>query len=292
MRIAPLLPALVAVALAVLPVSAQGFDPAAKAMGWTRADADGSLTLYDAQGRRLVTWLRDGTNQGEVDLSGLDGPPEFWVIDSYGNAWVVVGTTLVKVDPKGKVGTRAKLPGAVADLAWDPRGLVIAYRSAEPFLEKRDYKNGNVIWSLGTKPSGPATATVQTRIAVTNNNEVLVTRGTSLGIESLDLLTGKPLRQVSPFFSGAAAPNLDLGGTDRGPLVWWSGKGVAFAAVPSGQAAFVKMNGLLLARIDLTSHALEFVPTGLTEDHTLAGVIENDAVFIKPKGGLVFVPMR
>jgi hypothetical protein len=291
-RIALLLPALVATTLAAVPAAAQDFDPVVSATGWARADADGSFTFFDPVGKRLVTWLRDGTMQGSVDLSKLDGAPEFWVIDSYGNAWVVVGPNLTKVDPKGKVGTRVRLAALVADLAWDPRGLVVAYKAADPYIEKRDYKGGSVLWSWGSKPSGSATSTVNLRIAVTNNNEVLVTRGSSLGLEVLDLQSGKTLRQVGAAYKGGLAPELDLGAADRGPLVAWSGKAVAFAAVTGGQAAHTKMNGLLLARLDTSGQGIEYLPTGLTEDHHLVGIVENEAAFLKPKGGLVFVPIR
>ena len=77
-----------------------------------------------------------------------------------------------------------------------PRGLVLAFKGAESYLEKREYKNGNVLWSWGEKPSGGAASAVVLRIGVTNNNEVLVARGPSLGMEVLDLQTGAVLFKV------------------------------------------------------------------------------------------------
>lgn len=292
MRIAPLLPALIAAALIFLPASAQEFDPVKSASGWTRTDADGSFTFFDPAGKRLFTWLKDGSNLGEVDLAKLEGPPEFWVIDSYGNAWVVVGTNLLKVDPKGKVNSRVKLPAPAADLAWDPRGLVISYRASEPYIEKREYKNGNVVWSWGSRPAGTSSSAILFRITVTNNNEVIVARGASMAVDALDLQSGKYLRQLSMAYKGMASPDLELGGFDRGPLVWWTGKSVVLAAIPGTQASHTRMNGLLLARIDLTGQVLEFLPTGLTVDHSFVGIVDSEAAFIKPKGGLVFVPIR
>ncbi len=292
MRIALSLPALVLVALSVFPAKAQEFDPVMHTKGWTRADADGSFTVFDAAGKRLITWMKDGTTLGHVDLSKLDGTPESWVIDSYGNAWVVVGNSLHQVDKKGKVGNRIRLHGTVADLAWDPRGLILAYRAAEPYVEKREYKNGNLMWSWGSKPSGPSSSSTLFRVAATNNNEVVVTRGTSMAVDILDLQSGKHLRQLNFAYKGAAAPELDLTNSDRGALVWWSGKNLALAAVPGNQAGFTKMNGLLLARIDLVTQSVEFLPTGLTGDHSLVGVVENEAAFVNPKGGMVFVPVR
>jgi hypothetical protein len=277
--------------LMLVPSMAQDFDPAVNAAGWTRADADGSFTCFDPVGKRLVTWLRDGNTLGHVDLAKLEGTPEAWVIDSYGNAWVVVGTNLWQVDKKGKLGNRAKLPAAVADLSWDPRGLVIVYRAAEPYVEKREYKSGSLVWSWGTRPSESSSRTLF-RVSVTNNNEVVVVRGTSMSVDVLDLQSGKLLRQLALAYKGAAAPDLELGNSNRGPLTWSASKGVAFAAVPGTQAPHARMNGLLLARIDLAAQSLEFLPTGLSEDHTLVGIVENDAAFLKPKGGLVFVPVR
>lgn len=292
MRIVTLFPALIVAALSVLPLAAQEFDPALTATGWARVDADGSFTFLDPGGKRLVTWLRDGTVLGQVDLARLDGQPEAWVIDSYGSAWVVVGTNLYQVEKKGKIGTRVKLPAPVADLAWDPRGLVLTYRTPEPFLEKREYKNGNLLWSWGTRPAGVVSPATLFRAAATNNNEVVVTRGASMSVDVLDLQTGKPLRQLGFAFKGTTAPDLDLANRDRGPLAWWTGKGVAFAAVPGSQARHSGMSGLLLLRIDLASQSVEFLPTGLTEDHAFLGIAENEAAFLKPKGGLAFVPVR
>ena len=292
MRIALLLPALVLAILSAYPARAQEFDPATNAKGWTRADADGSFTVFDAAGKRLITWMKDGTTLGHVDLSKLEGPPDSWVIDSYGNAWVVVGNSLHQVDKKGKVGNRIRLPGTVADMAWEPRGLILSYRAAEPYVEKREYKNGNLMWSWGSKPSGPSSPTALFRVAATNNNEVVVTRGASMAVDVLDLQTGKHLRQLNFVYKGAVAPELSLSNSDRGALVWWSGKTLALAAVPGNQAGFTKMNGLLMARIDFVTQSVEFLPTGLTEDHALVGVVENEAAFVSPKGGMVFVPVR
>lgn len=292
MRIHTLLPALIVAALTAFPAPAQEFDPATMATGWARVDTDGSSTFFDSTGKRLVTWLKGGTIQGQVDVSRLEGPPEAWVIDSYGNAWVVVGTSLFQVDKKGKVGTRVKLPAAVADLAWDPRGLVITYRTPEPYLEKREYKSGSLLWSWGNRPSGVNAPPALFRAAVSNGIEVLVTRGASMAVDILDLQTGKPLRSLAFAFKGMTAPDLELANGERGPLVWWTAKSVAFGAVPGSQAPHARMSGLLLARIDPATQVIEFLPTGLAEDHAFIGIAEEEAVFLKPKGGLVFVPVR
>ncbi len=291
MRIAIVLPALVSVVLTAPPAAGQEYDPMVSASGWTRADADGSFTFYDPAGKRLVTWTREGGTLGQVDVSRLDGPPEFWVIDSYGNAWVVTGLSLVQVDKKGKIGSRVRLPAAVADLAWEPRGMVLAYRSAEPYVEKREFKNGSVLWSWGSRPSGTS-AGASVRLVVAGASEVAVARGGAMKLDILDLHSGKQLRQLAFAFKGAMAADLELGSGERGAMAWSAGLGVVFAAGPGSQAAQAKMNGLLLARLDLNSQVLDYLPTGLTEDHVLVGIVENEAAFLKPKGGLTYVAVR
>lgn len=288
MRIAIVLPALVATAL---PVAAQEFDAAGSAGGWSRADADGSFTFFDAGSRRLVTWSRELGTVGQVDLSKLEGTPEFWVIDSYGNAWVVTGTNLTQVDKKGKVGSRVRLPAPVSDIAWDPRGILLAYRAPETYVEKRDFKNGSVLWTWGTKPSGASSANA-VRVVVASGNEVVVARGAAMRVDVVDLMNGKPLRQQAFAFKGLAAPDLEIPSGERGPMAWSTGLGVVFSAVPGSQAPHAKMNGMLLARMDLAGMSVDFLPTGLTEDHTFVGIVENEAVFLKPKGGLASVPVR
>ncbi|MBK8789837.1 MAG: hypothetical protein IPO28_06600 [Holophagaceae bacterium] len=82
---------------------------------------------------------------------------------------------------------------------------------------------------------------------------------------------------------------------DRGPLAIWPGKGVVFAAVRAAQIAVQlrgTLQGLALARLDFAQSRLEFLPTGLDESHLLVGVLDADAVFVNPRGGLMLVRVK
>lgn len=289
MRLQFLLPVLASMALAQAP----DFDPPATAKGWARFDRDGSCTFLDSPGKRLVNWMRDGTILSQVSLARLDFVPEMWVLDSYNNAWVIAGGVLQFVDKTGKPGTRIKLPGQVADLAWDARGLVISYKTSTPYLEKRDFRGGGVMWSWGTKPDEERPVAPELfRVAISDSGEVVVTRGASMMVDLLDPQKGKPLAQAAMLYKDSPMPDLNLGTGRRGPVAWWIGKPVGFAAVTGTQAPFSKMNGALLVRLDFSEGRADILPTGLTEDHTFVGMVENEAVFMAPKGGLVFVPVR
>ena len=52
------------------------------------------------------------------------------------------------------------------------------------------------------------------------------------------------------------------------------------------------LQGQVLARIDLTSSTVEFLPTGLPDDHLLVGVLDGQAVLVNPKGGLMLVAVK
>ncbi|MBK8726843.1 MAG: hypothetical protein IPL96_12560 [Holophagaceae bacterium] len=279
-------------ALTATALAGQDFDPVRSATGWARMDKDGSITFYDAGTLTLRTWSRDGGEMGKVSLGRLEATPEKWVLDIYGNAWIVAGGTLYLAEAKtGKVSSKEKLPAEVSDLAWDVKGFVIGYRGQEPYVEKRDYRNGSVTWSYGSKPKRGAVGG-PTRVAVTDEGQVLLASGPGLPLTLLEGAKGKALGQTAFTFNGLAAPDLIMGGTDRGPLVIWNGKAVAFAAINGRQVPEAKMSGALVARLDMSQSTVEFLPTGLTEDHQLIGVHEGQAVYIKPTGGLTYVQVR
>jgi hypothetical protein len=279
-------------ALVSLSLGAQGFDPVKTASGWSRMDKDGSFTFYDAASRGLRIWMKDGGEIGAISLARMEERPEKWAVDIYGNAWVVAGGTLYLVDGKsGKVSTKDRLPGDVADLAWDPKGLVICYQGAEPYLEKREYRSGSVVWSYGTKPRRGG-STVMQRIALGDEGQIILANGIGLAVTILEGAKGKATGQTAFSYRGLAAPDLLLGESSRGPVVFWSGKNLVFAAVTGRQVPEAKMSGLLLARMDMGQSSVDFLPTGLTEDHLLVGVQDGQAVFIKPGGGLAYVTVQ
>ena len=282
--------------LAASPAPLQGFEPLRTASGWARADKDGSCIFYDAASRTLNTWMKDLGITGSLDLSKLEIAPEKWVLDPYGNAWVVSGPMLYRVDKNGKPGTTVKLPGDVVDLAWDTKGFVLLYQGAETYLEKRDYIRGSLIWSTGKKPKGaegasPGVMSLQ-RMTISEDSNVLIANGNSLFIQSFDGAKGTALGETVLTLRGGTPPSLVLGGKERGALAWWLGHGVAFAAVPASQVPSERKSGLLLAHMDLAAGTVEFLPTGVSEDHKLLGILESEALLAKPGGGLVLVPVR
>jgi len=283
---------LLALALPAMVLQAQAWDPMKSATGWARFDKDSSCTFYNPVSRKLVTIMRDGSNLNEIDLSRLEGIPEKWVLDPSMNAWVIVSGVAQFVEKNGKLGPSVKLPGEVADVAWDPKGFLLSYRSTEPYVEKLDYKNGSNIWKYGTKPKkGEPAATVLHRILVNDENHVALATGNTLHLNLIDGNKGKLLGQAVFTLNDQNPPAIDLGGRDRGPMVWWLNKGTAITAIAASQAPGLKETGLVLVRQDFTSSTLTVVPTGLSEDHLLVGAVENDAILIAPKGGLVTVPL-
>lgn len=275
-----------------LTAQAQSWDPVQKAMGWSRVDRDGSCTFFDPETKTLQTWMRDGGITGSLDISKAGVLPERWVLDSQGNAWLVAKTSLQQVEKTGKLGKKDTLPLEVGDLAWDAKGFVLSYLSREPYLEKRDYKSGQVIWSYGTKPQkGEVSPRIQHRIAVNEEGNVLLTSGATFSFLQIDGLKGKVLGQTLFTFRDAVPPEMVLGEADRPSLSWWLGHGTGFVGVPGSQVPAAKMQGLLLARLDVSKGVLTFLPTGVTEDHVLLGVTDTEAILQPPAGGLVFLTL-
>lgn len=267
------------------------------AAGWAKLDKDGSCTFYDAASKSLETWSRDFGVTGSLNLSRLEVTPEKWVLDPYGNAWVVSGAALYQVAKNGKPGTTVRLPGEVADLGWDTKGFFLLYRGQETYLEKRDYAKASLVWSAGRKPKAQEEGASSgsngaDRLVVAEDDNVMVAGGSSLSLSTFDGNKGTHLGQTVFTQNNAPAPSLVLGGKDRGALGWWLGKSVVMAAVPASQVPREKKAGLLLARLDLAAGTLEFLPMGVTEDHKLLGLLEAEAVLMKPSGGLVFVPIK
>ncbi len=267
------------------------------AAGWAKLDKDGSCTFYDAASKSLETWSRDFGVTGSLSLSKLEVTPEKWVLDPYGNAWVVSGAALYQVAKNGKPGTTVRLPGEVVDLGWDTKGFFLLYRGPETYLEKRDYAKASLLWSAGRKPKSqeegsPSASGGSDRLAVSGDGNVLVSSGSSLSLTSFDGNKGAVIGQTVFTLNNGAAPSLALAGKDRGALGWWLGKSVVMAAVPASQVPGEKKAGLLLARLDLAAGSVEFLPTGVAEDYKLLGVLEAEVVLMKPGGGLVFVPIK
>ena len=280
-----------------LGLCAQSWEASTQARSWAKQDKDDSFTFYDPVAKLLRTWMRDGAATTTVSLARLEEAPERWLMDPRNNAWVAHGAVLTQFERTGRPLANIKLPAEVGDVCWDPKGFYLSYRTREPYLEKRDYK-GEVVWSFGAKPpkiEGFA-PTNRRPIVLDDAGNILMADNSSLNLAIIEITNGKKVletnlrvgeNQVAPLLEGALV--------DRGPLAFWAGKNVVFAAVNAAQvpaAHRADFKGLVLARLDLGQYRLEFLPTGLDETHILIGILENDAIFVNPKGGLMVVKVK
>jgi hypothetical protein len=218
-------------------------------------------------------------------------------MDPRNNAWICRGLNLTQVDRTGRIVVQFKLPAEVGDVCWDVKGLVLSYRTPEPYVEKRDFK-GALLWSFGAKPSkaeGPASQS-RRPIVMEDAGNLLMADSNTLNLALLDGATGRKLSETRLLLGdGQPAPALEGNAAERGPLALWPGKGVVFASVKAAQIPAPireSLQGLALARLDLAQSRLEFLPTGLDESHLLVGVLDGDAVFVNPKGGLMLVKVK
>ena len=284
--------------LSAMILTAQPWDAATQARGWAKQDKDDSFTFYDPASKTLQTWMRDGGSLGSLSLARLDEVPVRWLLDPRNDAWVASGATMTLFDKTGHDLASLKLPAEVGDVCWDAKGFVISFRTSEPYLEKRDFKSHALIWSFGAKPIRGEGLAPQDRRPILMNDagNVLMADGRSLNLSILDGNTGRKRSETSLNLpSGEPAPTLEGNASDRDPMALWPGKGVIFAAVKAAQVPASErgtLQGLVLARLDLAHSTLEFLATGLDETHILVGVLESDAVFANPRGGLLLVKVR
>lgn len=286
---------------ATLPVAAQSFDAATQAKGWAHQDRDFSFTFFDPTARTLVTWDKGFGVMNTLSLAKLEAEPEMWFMDRYNNAWIISGDMLYFVTKDGKVDRKDKLPALVADVAWEGQtGFAISYRTAQPFIEMRDMKDGSVNWSHGQKPKkgeAPARPLYQIcmKAAPGQEAQVYVADTPAMTFTVLSGKKGQVMGQSVFSLDNQASPTLTLGSADPGPLCPWIGKDVIFRAVDSTTlpaSASKGLNGLLLARLDISASTLSFEPTGLTPEYRFIGVVDGQAVFTKPGGGLAFVAVQ
>lgn len=280
-----------------LALFAQTWDAASQARSWAKQDKDDSFTFYDPAAKLLRTWMRDGGVIGNIPIGKLDEAPDRWVLDPRNNAWVAHGTTFSQMDRTGRTILNVKLPAEVGDVCWDAKGFVVSYRSREPYLEKRDFK-GDLVWSFGAKPAKGDGSTPPNRrpILLDDSGNVLIADSHALNLSIIDGNTGKKLSETNLHLAeGKPVPSLEGSVAERGPLAIWPGKGIIFAAVKTSQlpaALKAEFQGLVLARIEFAQSRLEFLSTGLDEAHLLIGVMESDAIFVNPRGGLMLVKIK
>jgi hypothetical protein len=270
----------------------QAYDPIKKAAGWARVDKDGSIAFYDPASKRIYSWMKDGGILGELDVSKLEQAPEKWVLDFSFNAWVIAGRNLTYVEKNGKNYT-IKLPYEVGDLAWDAHGFYISYKTPEPYIEMRGYDSGSVVWYIRNRTMKEETApAVLHRLTVNEDKTLFIGSRNNIQMEQIDCTNGRLKGTVSFTFNDGLAPSLSLGSQDRGPMAWWLNMNTSVSAVPASQLPALKQNGLLLAVENLANTTVNFVPTGLNEQYSFIGILESEATFIAPGGGLVFVPIK
>jgi hypothetical protein len=283
--------------VSALTLRAQLWDAPTQARGWAKQDKDDSFTFYDLGSRTLHTWMRDGGLVGSLTLGILDDLPVRWVLDPRNNAWVAHGNLVSQIDRTSRILTKFKTQAEVGDVCWDSKGFVLSFRTATPYLEKRNYK-GELLWASGTKPAKGDGPVPQNRrpIIMQDSGNVLMADGNALNLTIFDGDTGRRLSETNLHLTnGDPAPVLQGPSADRGPLVLWQGKDVLFAAVRDSQvppALRAGLQGLVLARLDLAFSHLEFLPTGLDESHLLVGVLDSDAIFVNPRGGLSQVKIK
>ena len=293
-------------------LSGQAWDPLRAARGWARVDRDGSIAFYDPERRKIMSWLRTAGVLGEINVSGLpqalwywrmaEGsvdddedisgrpqPPDMWALDASLNAWVVTGQWLQHVSKDGKV-VNLRLPGEVGDLDWDAQGLYLSYRCAEPFIEKRSITDGRVLWSFGPGRCKPS-STVRNQIAVTEDKTLILGYADGFQLDMIDGTSGKAKGRIAFACRGRSLPARIPGKAPAGALAWWLNRGIVLQAVPAAQVPSLGLSGLLLVREDLATATLDFTPTGLSIHHTLVGMVDSEAVFVAPDGGLVFIPI-
>lgn len=277
----------------VAPLMAQDWNAPALAKGWARQDVTGALTFYDADSQVLRTWSKDGSASGTLSLSQISTRPEYWFLDVYDQAWVVSGTQLIYLDKTGRVLRKSSLPGEVSDLTWNRTGIYLVYKQDSVYIEKRDLKQGDVLWTYGTKPKKGASTQAPHlfRLALSDSGPLICTLGPDLNVLMVDPLTGKEQGKSFLSYNNSPAPALQVFATDRQPIRWWSRKSVVIANIPGSQLP-QKAAGQFLAKLDLSQGSVEFLPTGLEEGHILVGIQDDEATFMKPGGGLVFLTLK
>jgi hypothetical protein len=276
-----------------MPLAAQDWNATALARGWARQDITGALTFFEAETQSLRSWSKDGSASGKLSLAQIPTKPDYWFLDQYDQAFVASGNQLYYVDKVGKVLRKDPLPAETSDLAWDATGFYIVYRLDSVYIEKRDLKRGEVLWSYGAKPKKGASTQAPNlfRLALSGTGQLICTLGPDLNVLMVDPATGKEQGKTFLAYNNAAAPALQVFATDRQPIRWWSQKGFLLANVPGSQLP-QKSPGQFLAKLDLSQGTVEFLATGLEEGSILVGMQDAEATFVKPGGGLAFLQLK
>jgi hypothetical protein len=263
---------------------------------------------YDAAGALLYGIPRHQQSRASATKTApqetpaaCEAVPERWVLDSYNRVWMACGSRLAVLGKDGKPESLLPLPAPVEDMAVGQDGIFILFRSVKPYVEKRDLKSGAILWSFGDKnlikeaADHPLLVPLN-RMALGTDGTVYLAEGSSLAFTVLDPKKG-PKEPGQVFFTcqDALPARALLGRTGRGPMLSWAGKEVIFGVFLPSQVKSCgapESTGLLIARFDLAKATLEWLPTSLAEGHRLVGLLDSEAVFLAPSGGLAYTPIH
>jgi len=295
--------------LSTLPITLPEVRKAAPTPSAATAKAGPATTDYDAAGALLYGIPRHQRVKAEAPRPAApqapepacEAAPERWVIDSYSRTWMVCDGRLIILDKDGQIEHALALPAPVEDLAVGREGILLLFRTLKPYLEKRDLRTGAVLWTYGDRTqlkdaaAQPLLVPIN-RMALGMDGTVYLAEGPSLAFTVLDPARG-PKEPGQTFFTchDALPGRALLGRVGRGPMLSWAGKDVIFGVFTPSQVKSCgapDSTGLMLARFDLLSGSLEWLPTTLAEGHRLVGLLEHEAVFLAPGGGLAYAPIR
>ena len=279
----------VAAASAAAPVSGGVSDYSAAA-----------ATLYGIPRRQRVPTVGEKTSPQEAPAPNPTAP-ERWVLDSYNRVWMVCQSRLVVLGKEGFPVNLLPLPAPVEDMAVARDGIVLLYRTLKPYLEKRDLRAGTVLWTYGDKTQVKDSAAEpmkvpHNRMALGPDDTIYIAEGAGMALTVLDPVKGpKDPGQLFFITPQPVTSRAVLGPGGRGPLLSWAGRDVIFGVFTPKQVQSCggpNSKGLVLARFDLAGGAMEWLPTSLEPGHRLVGLLDTEAVFLAPDGGLTYAPIH
>jgi hypothetical protein len=236
-----------------------------------------------------------------VGSESCEARPERWLVDGKGRTWMTCNGQLMALGKQGSPEMALAIPGTVQDMAAGKDGLFLLYRTLKPYVEKRNFQNGAVIWTYGDKAQLKEAAAHPilvplNRMTLGDDGAIYLAEGTSMMLTVLDSAKG-PREAGQAFFTyqEAIPSRASLGSSGRGPMLAWAGRAVLFSAFAPSQVKTCQApasKGLILARFDLTRGTLDWVPTEIPEGCQFVGVLEHEAVFLTPLGTPTFAPIH
>jgi hypothetical protein len=262
-----------------------------------------AATLYGIPSHQRLPPANTKATSSETTATAAPNPllPERWVLDSYNRVWMISGGQLAILGKEGAPVNILSIPAAVEDMAVVRDGILLLYRTLKPYMEKRDLRTGAILWTYGDKNQVKDAAAEPLRVPINRmalglDDAIYIAEGASMAFTVLDPRKGpKDAGQV--FFTSpeAVSNRAVLGPVGRGPMLSWAGRDVIFSAFAPKQVRSCgapASEGLILARFDLARGALEWVPTALDPGHRLVGLLDAEAVFVAPEGGLAYAPIH